>query len=140
MKIWEKLLQLDVFGREVEFFFKGQQKFKTKCGCFVTAFIILSYLIIAGLKLTEFFGEIDPIKYVSETRQSMEDKLDLKELGFTFAVENIQPEIGRIELVQIDWDGKDGMKHETQIELIPCDELSPYGLHVTNEFTRRRVA
>ena len=55
----------------------------------MTAFIILSYLIIAGLKLTEFFGEIDPIKYVSETRQSMEDKLDLKELGFTFAVENI---------------------------------------------------
>ena len=138
--VWQKLLQLDIFGRGVEFFFKGQQEFKTKWGCVVTAFIVTTYLIIFLLRLTEFFGETDPIEYFSQTRQSMDERIDLNKLGFTFAVENIEARIGRIEVSQVDWDGTDGIKRSTPIELVNCEELSPWGLPLTNSYTQARIA
>ena len=92
------------------------------------------------LKMIEFFGETDPIEYYSKMRQSMDEHIDLNKLDFTFAVESIDKRIGRIEVVQIDWSGVDGIKRETPIDLVSCEELLPYGLDLTNEWTKARVA
>ena len=108
MKLGEKLQEFDIFGKGVTFFYKGKREFKTKWGCFVTAFVITSYLTILGIKLIEFFGETDPIAYFSETRQSMDEPINLNDLGFTFAVENIEPTIGYIEAYQYHLDSSDG--------------------------------
>ena len=52
---------MDMFGKGVEFFFKGQNEFKTGWGCFVTTIIVMFYILILAFKMTEFFGETDPV-------------------------------------------------------------------------------
>ena len=64
----DKLKKLDIFGQNVELFYKGQAYFNTYWGCSVTIFVILGYMIVVSLKWIEFFGETDPIAYFSETR------------------------------------------------------------------------
>ena len=56
-----KLQNFDIFGRGVNFFYKGSEQFNTKWGAFVTFFVIICYFSMVGLKWIEFFGETDPI-------------------------------------------------------------------------------
>ena len=65
--------------------------------------------------------------------------IDLQEIGFTFAVEQIGPEVGTIKASQIDWSGIDGQRVETDVELEACDILGPQELSLNNEFTRARI-
>ena len=111
----KKLQKFDIFGRDVNFFYKGQEYFSTRWGCIMSIFVTVFYLIMVSLKWTEFFGETDPLAYFSETRQSMEYPINLTELGFTFAVDNLEASIGQIEATQVHWSGKDGVKRETVI-------------------------
>ena len=60
-----KLKNLDAFGADIEFYYKGRNKYYTVWGCVVTAFVALAYLIMVGLKCTEFFGETDGIEQFS---------------------------------------------------------------------------
>ena len=46
--------------------------------------------------------------------------LDLKVIGFTFAVEPIGEEFGKIEAHQVHWSGIDGIKKSTEIKMEPC--------------------
>ena len=78
-------------------FYKNDTHFNTKWGCIITCFVTVTYLTMVGLKLTEFFGETDPVAYFSDSRQSMDEPIELSELGFTFAVENVNRNIGRLE-------------------------------------------
>ena len=56
----------------------------------------------------------------------MNEPIGLSELGFTFAVENVAPTSNlKIELHQVEWDGKTGIKAETQLELEPCPGVVP---------------
>ena len=65
----DKLIKkLDIFGHNVEFFYKGSAYFNTGWGCSVTCFVIIAYMVMISLKWIEFFGETDPIAYFSETR------------------------------------------------------------------------
>ena len=64
----ERLIKCDQFGREVHFFYQGQEKYRTGCGATVTFILAIGYLLLVSLKLIEFFGETDPIEYFSETR------------------------------------------------------------------------
>ena len=68
MFIKGKLQRFDLFGRDVNFFYKGSEYFSTKWGCFMTFLVSVCYLMMISLKWTEFFGETDPIEYFSETR------------------------------------------------------------------------
>ena len=126
---------MDIFGKGVHFFYKGKREFKTKWGCFVTTCVITSLFIILVIKLIEFFGETDPIAYLSETRQNMHEPINLNDLGFTFAVENIEPKIGQIEAYQYHWDSFDGIKRKTPIKLLPCDKLEPWGIDIANSYS-----
>ena len=47
--------------------------------------------------------------------------IDLAKLQFTFALEQIEPEIGRMEVKQVSWIL--GEKKKTDIELAPCEEV-----------------
>ena len=46
---------------------------------------------MASLKLTEFFGAKDGIEQFSQVKQDLNETINLKEQGFSFAVENIDP-------------------------------------------------
>ena len=67
------LSSLDFFATEVNFFYKGEERFSTGWGRLVSLTVMIGYSALFGLKLTEFFGETDPIHYFSETSQNLED-------------------------------------------------------------------
>ena len=64
--------------------------------------------------------------------------IKLDELGFTFAVEDISPQIGTVRTFQVDWDGYSGQKTETEIQMEPCESLGETGLQLVNEFSKAR--
>ena len=53
----------------------------------------------------------------------MNQRIDLQSIGFSFAVDNLDPRIGKIEAFQVTWSGVDGAKKATPINLISCDSL-----------------
>ena len=67
----ENLKKCDQFGRNVNFFYKGEEKYRTGWGTAVTFLVALVLLLFFALKLTEFFGETDPIEYFHESRQDV---------------------------------------------------------------------
>ena len=89
-------------------------------------------------RLVEFFGELDPIEYFSLRAQSLDEVIQLDEIGFTFAIEDLPPEVGSIKTFQVDWDGYSGLKTETEIEMEPCDSLGVTNLTLANDFSRAR--
>ena len=109
----KNLRSLDYFWTYVNFFYKGNEYFSTGWGQFVTIFVTVAYLALIGLKFTEFFGETDPITYFSETRQDVQHRLNLSSLGFSFALENVDADLGTLEAHQVHWSGSDGVKIET---------------------------
>lgn len=66
------------------------------------------YTTLVLFKMTEFFGETDPIHYTAVMKQDLEESLDLEALGFGFAVEEIKPEFGYIVAHQVDWSVAEG--------------------------------
>ena len=67
-----KFKSLDAFGREVYFFYKGQEKYQTNWGTVVTILVATGFLTMFALLLPKFFGETDTVQYFSETRQDLD--------------------------------------------------------------------
>ena len=105
-----KLLHFDLFGSNINFYYRGMEKFHTTWGCIVTFIIVLTYLAMVSVKCIEFFGETDGIDHFSETYQSINESIDLMKLGFSFAVENVDQTMGKLEAFQVRWSGIDGSK------------------------------
>ena len=97
MMLSSKLLRFDLFGSNINFYYRGIEKFHTAWGCTVTIFIVLTYLTMVSVRFIEFFGETDGIEHFSERYQSIDEPIDLKELGFSFAVENVDQTVGKLE-------------------------------------------
>ena len=133
-----KLQRFDAFGAEIDFYYKGKGKFNTAWGCFCTAFVAVGYLIMVGLKCTEFLWEKDGIVQFSQQTQDQTDLINLTELGFHFAVENVDPKIGRFLAYEVSWDGETGRQIEKPIAMKPCDALKS-GLKLQNEFRKTRL-
>ena len=68
----------------------------------------------------------------------MNKMIDLQELSFSFAVDNVDSRIGTIEALKIEWSGIDGIKQKTPIKLVQCDALQPLNIPLSNEFHRAR--
>ena len=86
-------------------------------------FVTIAYMFVVSLKWVEFFGETDPIEYFSEGKQSMLEPINMSELGFIFAIDSIDERLGTIKVTHVDWSGTDGVKNETEIELVKCDTI-----------------
>ena len=95
--LFTKFLQFDLFGSNINFYYRGMEKFHTAWGCTVTFFIVLIYLTMVGIRFIEFFGETDGIEHFSERYQSLNESIELMDLGFSFAVENVDQTMGKIE-------------------------------------------
>ena len=68
----------------------------------------------------------------------MLEEIDLVELGFSFAVEDLDPTLGRIEAYQVDWAGSTGIKTKKRIDLVPCQSIPFHDIPINNNFTRAR--
>ena len=52
------------------------------------------------------------------------ETIDLWSLGFMFAVENIDPKVGRIEIQQVFYESGDEIVKRTEpLELVDCEQL-----------------
>ena len=65
--------------------------------------------------------------------QNVDEEIDLTEAGFSFAVQNIDPSIGRLAAWQVNWDGVTGEKTTRSIPLAPCNTLYP-NIELTNDY------
>ena len=69
----------------------------------------------------------------------MDETINLTELGFQFAIENIDPKIGQFKAYQVSWDGKTGSQDQTPIKLEPCNTLMS-SLKLSNEYFKARIS
>ena len=81
---------------------------------------------------------MDGIEQFSQQKQDQTDSINLTELGFHFAVENVDPEIGRFVAYTVNWDGETGKQIEKPIAMERCDALNS-GLKLLNEFRQTRL-
>ena len=61
--------------------------------------------------------------------QVQRDEIDLWQLGFMFAIEDIDPSIGRIEANLISWQANTSNPESTPVTLVSCKELQAGGLY-----------
>ena len=98
MNFGTKVKECDLFGRPINFFYNGNNEYTTRWGCFITGFVLIVFMTMTSLKFVEFFGDTDPIEYFILARQDPGELINLTELGFTFAVEDIDESIGWVEV------------------------------------------
>ena len=60
---------------------------------------MIAFMTMTSLKFVEFFGDTDPIEYFILAKQDIGEPIDLTDLGFTFAVEDIHESIGWVEAI-----------------------------------------
>ena len=82
-QVWKNF---DLFSTKVSFTYQGRDSYSTNCGRVITLTVVIVFLILCTLRLTEFIGGMDPIEYFSLQAQSFDEAIDLQEIGFTFAV------------------------------------------------------
>ena len=105
----------------------------------MTFFVVICYVVVVSFKWIEFFGETDSIEYFSESRQDMNERIDFQSLGFSFAIDSLEPRLGKIEATQVSWSGiGSAEKKEQPIDLKFYDALQPQNLPLTNEYSRAR--
>ena len=134
----ERLKKFDLFGRSIKFTYQGIDYFTTNCGRAVTFLTVLAFLLLMSLKFVEFFGEHDSILYLNSSGQSADALMDLQELNFSLAIEELEPRFGTLELSHVDWSGEDGIKSETPISLQPCETLNTADLSFDNSYVQAR--
>ena len=115
--------KIDLFGSSVRLTYKGEEKFSTPCSQASSVLVLTLYLILLGIKITEFVAQHDPLQFVSIQTQSMDQSLDLTALGFSFAVLAPEASLGRLEAHHVAWSAKDGVKRELELPLVACDTL-----------------
>ena len=85
-----KFKEVDIFGANVEFTFKGRRNFTTVVGALITSImyaLFISFLVVRTMKLV---SAEDPF-LSTMTTEAEEGAVDLWELGFYFAVEDVEP-------------------------------------------------
>ena len=92
-----KFKDLDIFGANVEFTFKGKRNFTTIVGALITSLMFAVFLSFMTVRTLKLFSKDDP--FLSTMTMDAEDKaINLWDLGFYFAIEQIDPRVGYIEV------------------------------------------
>ena len=95
------LHDLDFLGQNVNFTFKRDEVFTTNLGTTVSiiSILLLGFVLLSRtIKLVE---GADPIFAMVTSPYEDEQTIDLWDLNFKFAVEAVDPKIGRLEVFQV---------------------------------------
>ena len=84
------------------------------------------FLMLRTMKLID---DQDP--FFSSTIIQSDEKIDLWELGYTFAIENIDPSLGTVYAEHVTWGTNEDRNQRvaTPITLVDCKELLPGGAY-----------
>ena len=119
---------MDMFGERVQFTFRKESSFKTHIGAFVSCVMSVFFIIFFSLRSIKLVTKDDP--FFSLTMMGADDvSIDIWELDFMFAIENLDPRIGRVIVTQTTWDFRDGdtKKEKQNIEMVDCREYQEGG-------------
>ena len=97
-----ELKDLDMYGAGVEFNFQGKNRFTTVIGSIMTFITILLFISFAAIRTLEFALQGDP--FINMTSLiAEEESIDLWDIDFVFAIEDLDPKVGRISVQQVSW-------------------------------------
>ena len=120
---------IDFFGERVEFTFKKSPVFQTNLGASISILCFILMMMFLTLRTMKLIDDKEP--FFSSTTFYSDQMIDLWELGFTFAIENIDPTFGSVYAYHTKWgaDEDRSQRIETPINLVDCNELSPGGAY-----------
>ena len=90
----------------------------------LTAVFMISFTVNRTIKLV---SKDDPF-FSMLAMAAEENEIDLWDLNFMFAVEKLDPRVGRVNAEQVFW-GTSRDKKKQKIELVDCKSLQPRGSH-----------
>ena len=95
VKFWQFIKKFDMYGTPVNFTLDKQQTYKTSLGAAISIFCILAMGCFTIIQTIKLVNKDDPILSMSILTNQRES-LDLGALGFMFAVQNIDPRVGKM--------------------------------------------
>ena len=122
---------LDIFGRPVQFTFKGSQHFKSFLGgvASIICYIVIGFVFI--LQSQELlFGHDQAFHFTSDGVNDIDEVIDLYELNYFFAIEKLEKEVARIEVTQVS--REEG--RSTLIPMVDCADLIDEGWYSNVDF------
>ena len=81
-------------------------------------------LILVGVRTIDFLGRLDRETSVTEGISDGEMPISLTDLGLNFAVRQVKPQVGSIQVTHVkEFDTEEGVREteEKVIALVPCD-------------------
>ena len=89
------LQEIDIFGENFNLTFQGKQKYTTPFGGVVSIICFTCMIIFGTLRVQKLISKEDPnISMTTQARRS--GPIDLYEHSYLFAVEKIDPKLGRL--------------------------------------------
>ena len=127
IKASKSLAPIDIFGPDVALTFHGDRKFKSNFGGVASLICMCTVFFIMVLKTKELLlGHEEAAHYMTETAADDSEPINLADLEFTFAVNQIDPRLGRVSVNQINWSLGASVawqkKEKTPIQMIDCNE------------------
>ena len=133
--------RFDKFGQGVQLTFRRQEKHRTGIGGCCSVIYELIFLACLLVVIQQYYDVTNHTKSVSVQPASGE-KFDLYGLGYRFAVQDVDPEIGTIEAWTVDWPGsEETASAPRQLPMGDCSNLlDEVNQQVFNDLTRRNGA
>ena len=103
----ERLKDFDGFAKTIQFTFRGQTHFSTKVGGTIYLICCILFFFLWMVKTLDLITKKDQELKMIESESNYAG-LDLFELGFMFAIEKIDPRLGKVEAEATVWEA--GMK------------------------------
>ena len=120
------LKSFDIFGEPIHFTLNKERHFKTTWGTIVSTVCIVLLTMFFVMRTIKLFSKEDPF-FSMTTLENAPETLDLWSLGFSFAVESIDPRVGRVSATLNTWNDDLTNKVENPLELVDCKKVSESG-------------
>lgn len=111
-----------MYARGVSLTFRGEPKFSTWTGTVLTFFTIMLLTIFTAICTLKLVSREDPFLSANTLPRKDDHRVDLVALDYAFAVTQVDPKLGRVSIVHVQWP-KGGDKIITPFEVVDCDEL-----------------
>ena len=86
----------DIFGRSIQLTFRKQSKFTSEIGGIASIFFYITLTIIITQKSLLFFDPDQATKTVTNALIDADETIDLLDLNYRFALEQVDPRVGEI--------------------------------------------
>ena len=113
---------IDFYGEPVQLTFNENSSFSSSCGYCMSFLTIIVFITFLSIQTQKLISLEDPFFSMMTTPRAESEALDLGKLGYNFAVEKIDPRVGRYEVKHTSWSKANG-KIKTKVPIMDCFKL-----------------